>query len=272
MFNQTRTSTGRLSSSRPNLQNIPIRTALGKKIRRAFIADQDSSIIISADYSQIELRILAHLSEDKNLISAFKNDLDIHSFTASLIFAVSTDKVTPRMRAQAKTVNFGIIYGMSSYGLSKDLGIEKTKADQFIQAYFERYPGVKDLIEREIKLAKAQGFVTTLLKRRRYVPQIYSHDENVRQFAQRVAINTPIQGSASDLIKAAMIQINRDIKTQKLLSRMLLQVHDELVFSVPQKEFILAQDLIKDRMENVLKLKVPIKVSIKSGKNWLDLK
>ncbi len=271
-FNQTGTATGRLACSRPNLQNIPVRTNLGRVIRRAFIADRKTSLLLSADYSQIELRILAHLSGDKNLLSAFKEGLDIHVYTASLIFGVSQDQVTAQMRDAAKTVNFGIIYGMSAFGLSKDLGIDQNRAQEFIEAYFRRYTGVKNFIAYQIEKAKRQGFVTTLLKRRRYIPQIKSENENVRQFAQRVAINTPVQGSASDLIKAAMIEIYRDIKAKKLSTRMLLQVHDELVFAVPQEELEEAKALIKDRMENVIKLKVPIKVSIRTGKNWLEMK
>ena len=270
-FNQTGTSTGRLSSSRPNLQNIPIRTELGRKIRQGFITDRKRTILLSADYSQIELRILAHLSGDKDLISAFKEDLDIHVYTASLIFGVGPNKVTEQMRSAAKTVNFGIIYGMSAFGLSKDLGIKQNQAQEFIDAYFRRYPGVKKFIAHQIKEARTKGFVTTLLKRRRYIPEIKSPDENVRQFAQRVAINTPVQGSASDLIKAAMIEIYRKLKNQGLSARMLLQVHDELVFSVPEGELKEAERLIKENMENVFKLKVPTKVSIKTGKNWLQM-
>ncbi len=271
-FNQTGTATGRLSSSRPNLQNIPIKTELGKRIRQAFIAGGKGDLLLSADYSQIELRILAHLSGDRNLISAFKKDLDIHAYTASLIFGESPDKVTTRMRNTAKTVNFGIAYGMTPFGLSKDLGIGQSQAEEFIEAYFRRYPGVKRFIARQIEKAEKHGFVTTLLLRRRYIPQIKSEDENLRQFAQRVAINTPVQGSASDLIKAAMVEIDRTLKAQRLSTRMLLQVHDELVFALPQQELEKARTLIKGKMENVIRLKVPIKVILRTGKNWLDLK
>jgi DNA polymerase-1 len=271
-FNQTGTATGRLSSSQPNLQNIPIKTATGRKVRQIFLPDKLGNLLLSADYSQIELRILAHLSGDKNLISAFKEDLDIHAYTASLIFAESGDKISRQMRDTAKTVNFGITYGMSAYGLSKDLAIEINQAQEFIDAYFQRYPGVKSYINQQIKKAKKDGYVTTLMKRRRYIPQIKSSDENTRQFAQRVAINAPVQGSASDLIKAAMVQIHHSLKAQGLCTKMIIQVHDELVFSVPQKEWEEVKALIKDRMENVIKLKVPVKVSIKTGKNWLELK
>lgn len=271
-FNQTGTATGRLASRRPNLQNIPIKTNLGKKIRQAFIADKKANLLLSADYSQIELRMLAHLSGDKNLTSSFKEGSDIHRLTASLIFGQDQEKVSAQMRDAAKTVNFGIIYGMSAYGLSRDLRIKQEQAEEFIQAYFRRYPGVKKFIAHQIEQARAFGFVTTLLRRRRYIPQIKSQNEGLRQFAQRVAINAPVQGSASDLIKAAMIEIYRGIKTGKLSTRMLLQVHDELVFSVPQDELDQAEALIKDKMENAIRLKVPIKVSVKSGKNWLDMK
>jgi len=271
-FNQAGTSTGRLSSTRPNLQNIPIKTELGRKVRRGFVAQRKAIVLLSADYSQIELRILAHLSGDKDLTRAFKEELDIHAHTASLIFGAAADKVTTQMRGVAKTVNFGIIYGMSAYGLSRDLGIEQNRAAEFIEAYFKRYPGVKSYIARQIKKARDEGFVTTLLKRRRYISQINSPNETVRQFAQRAAINAPVQGSAADLIKAAMIEIARGLKAQGLATKMLLQVHDELVFAVPEKELQAARTLVKDKMENVIKLKVPIKVSIKVGKNWLEMK
>ena len=271
-FNQAGTATGRLSCSQPNLQNIPIKTKLGKMIRQAFIPGRKTNLLLSADYSQIELRIMAHLSGDKNLISAFKEDLDIHAYTASLIFGVSQESVTQQMRDTAKTVNFGISYGMSAFGLAKDLGIEQGQAQEFIEAYFQRYSGVRKYIDRQIKMAKGQGFVATLLKRRRYIPQIESPNENVRQFAQRIAINAPVQGSASDLIKAAMIEIYRELETEKLSTKMLLQVHDELVFSVPEEELEEVKSIVKDKMENVIELKVPIKVSIKVGKNWLELK
>jgi len=270
-FNQTGTSTGRLSSSRPNLQNIPVKTNSGRKIRQIFIPAEKGNLLLSVDYSQIELRILAHLADDKSLISAFKEDLDIHTYTASLIFGVSVDKVSAQMRATAKTVNFGIIYGMSAYGLSRDLGIGKDQAQEFIDAYFQRYPGVKNYLKAQVEKAEKEGYVSTLLKRRRYIPQIKSPDENVRRFAQRAAINAPVQGSASDLIKSAMIEIYRILKAKDLSARMIIQVHDELVFSLPQKELEVVKTIVKDKMENVLKLKVPIKVSLKAGKNWLKM-
>jgi DNA polymerase I len=271
-FNQTVTSTGRLSSSEPNLQNIPIKTEIGRKIRKAFIPKDKGSYIISADYSQIELRILAHLSKDKTLIQAFKEDLDIHKYTASLIFNVNEKDVTQEERSRAKTVNFGIVYGMSAYGLSKDLGIDVAQAQRFIDAYFERYPKVRQFIGDCIGEARENGFVTTLLNRRRYIPDINSDNINIRNFAERTAINTPIQGSAADLIKLAMIEIQQELKVRKLRALMILQVHDELVFDVPKPELDGLADLVKAKMENIMKLLVPVKVNVAVGKNWLELK
>lgn len=270
-FNQTGTATGRLSSTGPNLQNIPIKTKLGRGIRQIFIPSKDEHLLLSADYSQIELRVLAHLSGDRNLLSAFKKDLDIHAYTASLIFGVGPDKISREMRDTAKTVNFGIIYGMSPYGLSRDLDIKQSQAQEFIDAYFQRYPGVHSYINDQITKAERDGYVTTLMQRRRYIPEINSANESIRQFAQRVAINAPVQGSASDLIKAAMVAIYRSLKAQGLSVKMIIQVHDELVFCTPRKELEQATALIKEKMENVVKLKVPIKVSIKIGKNWLEM-
>jgi len=270
-FDQTGTETGRLSSRNPNLQNIPIRTELGRQIRKAFIPSDKNHIIVSADYSQIELRILAHLSQDKNLIRAFKEDEDIHQFTAGLIFDVKKDKVTREMRVAAKRVNFGIVYGMSAFGLSKDLGVSQPEAQEFIDKYFLRYPKVSEYMQSEIKKAEKEGFVLTLLNRRRYIPEIHSDNMSIRQFAQRQAINTPVQGSAADLIKLAMIQVQEKIDIEQLNSRMTITVHDELVFDVLEGEKARMVDLIKKEMESPLKLSVPIQVSIKAGQNWLEL-
>jgi len=270
-FNQTVTSTGRLSSSDPNLQNIPIKTEAGRRIRKAFVPKDSASYILSADYSQIDLRILAHLSKDETLVDAFKEDLDIHGHTASLIFGVEEKDVSDTQRSQAKTVNFGIIYGMSAYGLSRDLGIEVGKAQEFINSYFERYPKVKAFMEECIEKARAEGFVTTILNRRRYMPEINSENINIRNFAERTAINTPIQGSAADLIKVAMIEIQKDLEKNKFKSIMIMQVHDELVFEVPKAELKKLAGLVKDRMENIMKLSVPVKVNMSVGKNWLEL-
>jgi DNA polymerase-1 len=270
-FDQTGTETGRLSSSDPNLQNLPIKTELGSKIRRAVIVSNPDNMLLSADYSQIELRVLAHLSGDENLNSAFQSGDDIHRFTASLIYEKPQNEVTDAMRDVAKRVNFGIIYGMSSYGLSKDLGISQEEAEGFICAYFLRYPKVKDFMQAQIAKARKDGFVVTLLGRRRYIPQINSKNSSVRQFAERQAINTPVQGSAADLIKLAMINIQKEIERKDLDSKLILQVHDELVFEAPSRELDVVKDIIKRIMEGVIELSVPILVSIKIGKNWLDM-
>ncbi|MFH0763517.1 MAG: DNA polymerase I [Candidatus Omnitrophota bacterium] len=270
-FNQTVTATGRLSSSDPNLQNIPIKTEEGRKIRKAFIPSSKNNTLLSADYSQIELRILAHLSGDKQLAKAFKEGLDIHAYTASLVFGVNENDVTPEMRGMAKTVNFGIIYGMSPYGLSQSLGIGVDKAKEFIDAYFERYPDVRQYLEGLVVEARESGYVTTILGRRRYIPEINSQDMRIRQFAERTAINTPIQGSAADVIKIAMIAINENLAKHKLASLMTLQVHDELVLDVPKEELKDVYKIVKAGMENVMKLKVPIEAHIEIGKNWLEM-
>ncbi len=271
-FNQTGTETGRLSSYNPNLQNIPIRTEMGRRIRKAFVPSAQDRIIISADYSQIELRILAHLSKDENLLFAFQKDEDIHTFTAAQVFDVPEKDVTQEMRISAKRVNFGIIYGMSAFGLAKDLNISQGEAAEFIDRYFLRYPRVKDFMDAQIKECEANGYVTTLLHRRRYIPDIQSSSLSIRQFAQRQAINTPVQGTAADLIKLAMIRIYEAINKNDLRSKMIITVHDELVFDALQDEKDRLISLIKDHMEHTLTLDVPIKVSIKTGKNWLETK
>ncbi|NQT95181.1 MAG: DNA polymerase I [Candidatus Omnitrophica bacterium] len=269
-FNQTVTATGRLSSSEPNLQNIPIKTDIGKRIRKAFISSFKDGVILSADYSQIELRILAHLSGDKNLLDAFKRDIDIHTYTASLIFDCKESDVDEKMRSQAKTVNFGIVYGMSPYGLAKELGIAPDTAKVFIDAYFSRYPKVNEYMQETIAFAKENGYVLTMLNRRRYIPEINSNNQNIRMFAERTAINTPIQGSAADIIKMAMIHIDEELRKKKLIGNMVLQVHDELVFDLPKKELKEMTAIVKKGMEEVVKLKVPISVNISSAKNWME--
>jgi len=269
-FNQAVTATGRLSSSNPNLQNIPVKTEEGRKIRKAFIGEKNN-LIMSADYSQIELRILAHLSKDPELIAAFENDRDVHSHTASLVFGVDEKEVTPEMRANAKTVNFGIIYGISAFGLGKGLGINPGVAQQFIDSYFERYPAVRVYMEDKIEETRSTGYVTTLFNRRRYIPEINTGGMRERQQAERIAINTPVQGSAADLIKIAMINIHRSMKEKKLKSLMTLQVHDELVFEVPKSELEEMKELVKEKMEGAVKLLVPVKVSVKYGKNWMEM-
>lgn len=270
-FNQTVTATGRLSSSKPNLQNIPIKTEEGRRIRKAFVGG-DGRYIMSADYSQIELRILAHLSGDEELTDAFENNRDVHVHTASVIFDVEEKDVNPQMRASAKTVNFGIVYGISAYGLSRSLSTDLETAQRFIDSYFERYPRVKLYMEDRIEEARDMGYVTTLFNRRRYIPEIKTGSAKEQQQAERIAINTPVQGSAADLIKIAMIDIHNEMKKKNVTSMMMLQVHDELVFEVPEKELELMSSLIKNRMENAVKLKIPIRVTVKYGKNWLEMK
>lgn len=270
-FNQTGTETGRLSSANPNLQNIPAKTDIGSQIRRSIVSSGESSYLLSCDYSQVELRILAHLSGDKSLIRAFKDGKDIHRATASLIYSVDEKNVTEPMREVAKRINFGIVYGLSAWGLSRDLKIPVEEAQSFIDAYFTRYPQVKTYIEGQIKKAGEDGFVTTILGRRRYLPEIKSSNQAIRQLAERQAVNTPIQGSASDLIKLAMVDISGQIRKNSLQSRMLLQIHDELVFDVPENELGIFSGSVKNIMENVLKLDLPIKVSAKKGKNWLEM-
>ena len=271
-FNQTVTATGRLSSSEPNLQNIPIKTHLGSQIRRAFVPSSKKNKILSADYSQIELRILAHISADEDMIEAFKKGRDIHAHTASLIYQVKEEDVSSQMRSSAKTVNFGIIYGMSLYGLSRDLGISVEEAGVFIDAYFARYPKVKQYMQDTIEQARSDGFVSTIMNRRRWISYLDSSDLNMRQFAERAAINTPIQGSAADLIKIAMININKKLKAGNFKALMILQVHDELVFDAPNDELKDLAGLVKDLMENAVMLKVPLEASIKVGDNWLQTK
>ncbi|OPX24363.1 MAG: DNA polymerase I [Candidatus Latescibacteria bacterium 4484_107] len=269
-FNQTVTATGRLSSSDPNFQNIPIRTEIGRKIRRAFIAGDKDWLLLDADYSQIELRIMAHLSEDATLIEAFQKDEDIHTKTAVLVFDIPPESVEPELRARAKTINFGIIYGMGPYGLARRLDIGIPEAREFIEAYFAQYPGVKAYTDRMIAEAREQGYVTTMLGRRRYLPEILSSNRQMREFAERTAVNTPVQGTSADLIKRAMIHIHRRLGAEKLRAKMILQVHDELVFEVPKEELDHVKALVVAEMEGALKLSVPVKVDVGVGANWLE--
>jgi DNA polymerase-1 len=268
-YNQTVTATGRLSSSDPNLQNIPIRAEEGSRIRQAFIPEEGWAIV-SADYSQIELRILAHLSHDETLVEAFQKDEDIHARTASEIFGVPMDQVTPSMRREAKVINFGIIYGMSAYGLSQQLGSDPKIAQAYIDEYFKKYPKVQTYIENSLEEARQKGYVTTLLHRRRYFPDIQSPTTAIRQASERMAINSPLQGTAADIIKVAMIHIQNRIEELGLLIKMVMQVHDELVFEVPEEELQKALPMIQNEMETVMELSVPLRVSIHSGKNWAE--
>ena len=266
-YNQTVTATGRLSSSNPNLQNIPIRTLEGKRIRQAFIAAPDC-ILISADYSQIELRVLAHLSEDEALLEAFSSGEDIHSRTASDIFGVFPQMVNADMRRQAKVINFGILYGMSAFGLARELGVSLKIAQAYIDGYFQRYKKVRAYLNGIMEGARRDGFVCTLLNRRRYLPELKSKISSVRQFAERMAINTPIQGTAADLIKVAMVNIAHLLEEKNLSARLIMQVHDELVLEATMKEKEEVVKLVKKEMEEVIKLKVPLRVEIAAGKNW----
>jgi len=269
-FNQTRTATGRLSSSEPNLQNIPIRGELGKEIRTAFIAPPDSHLL-AGDYSQIDLRALAHLSQDKNLLSAFRQDEDIHAATAAQLFGVDASQVTPDMRRLAKTVNFGVIYGMSDYGLEQATELSREEAAQFIASYFEKYPGVKQYLESTKEQARKAGFVQTLLGRRRSIPEINSSNRQVREAAERMAINMPVQGTSADIIKVAMINLYREMGKRQLESKMLIQVHDELVFEVPEAELEEMRQLVPQAMSTAIELSVPLKVDIKTGNNWGEM-
>ena len=266
-FNQAVTATGRLSSSDPNLQNIPIRGEWGEKIRRAFVAEE-GALLLSADYSQIELRIMAHLSGDNNLKEAFFHGQDIHTRTAAEIFQISPENVTPSMRREAKVINFGVIYGMSHIGLSQELGITKEEAKKYIENYFQKYQGVKTYIDKILEKAREQGYVKTLSGRVRYLPEINSSSRVAREFAERVAINTPIQGTAADCIKKAMICIDRRIKDGKMDARMILQIHDELLFEVSKKELGSFLPLVKKEMEKAMQLDVPLKAKIGYGENW----
>ncbi|MBI4186437.1 MAG: DNA polymerase I [Chloroflexi bacterium] len=269
-FNQTRTATGRLSSSDPNLQNIPVRGELGKQLRQAFIAPP-GSVLVAGDYSQIDLRALAHLSQDPTLLSAFHRDEDIHAATAALLFGVDASRVTPDMRRLAKTVNFGVIYGMSDYGLEQATELSREEASRFIEAYFEKYPGVKQYLESTKRQARELGYVQTLLGRRRYIPEITSANRQVREAAERMAINMPVQGTSADIIKVAMVKLYREMEGRRLKSKLLLQVHDELIFEVPPEEFAEMRQLVPGVMSTALELSVPLKVDIKTGRNWGEM-
>jgi len=266
-FNQMVVATGRLSSSDPNLQNIPIRGEEGKKIREAFVAE-DGYLLLSSDYSQIELRVLAHLSQDPILIETFLKDEDIHTKVAVEVFGVSPNNVTPDMRRTAKVINFGIIYGMSGFGLSKELGISHSDAQDYIDAYLLRYKGVKEYMERVVEEARKNGYVRTLFGRIRYLPELKNSDNTIRQLGERAAMNTPIQGTAADIIKIAMINIFKRIKKENLCSRIIMQIHDELVLEVKEDEVESVEFIVKEEMEGAARLSVPLKVSIGKGKNW----
>jgi len=271
-FHQNVTATGRLSSSNPNLQNIPIRMEEGHRIRRVFVPHQPGNLILAADYSQIELRILAHMSGDPNLVSAFKQGQDIHTRTASEVFNVPVEQVTPDLRSRAKAVNFGIVYGISDFGLARDIKVSRAEAGKYIRSYFERYSGVKEFIDRKIKEGREKGYTTTLLNRRRYLPDILSNNRVTRAFGERTAINTPIQGSAADIIKLAMVRIYNELKSKHMATKMILQVHDELIFDAHPEELPVVKNMVKEYMENALQLDVPLVVDLKLGPNWYDVR
>ncbi|MCD7913999.1 MAG: DNA polymerase I [Tannerellaceae bacterium] len=269
-FNQTVTATGRLSSTNPNLQNIPIRNELGREIRRAFIPENEACVFFSADYSQIELRLMADLSNDKNMVDAFLSGEDIHTATAAKIYGIDIREVTPNMRRKAKTANFGIIYGISVFGLAERLNIPRGEAKELIDGYFKTYPGVKQYMNKSIEIAKEKGYVETLFKRKRYLPDINSHNAVVRGYAERNAINAPIQGTAADIIKVAMIRIFQRFETKKLKSKMILQVHDELNFNVYKDELETVKQIVVEEMEQAIHLRVPLIAEYGVGKNWLE--
>jgi DNA polymerase-1 len=271
-FNQAATATGRLSSSEPNLQNIPVKTEFGRSIRKAFIAGSPEGVLLAADYTQIELRILAHLSEDASLTQAFRDGRDVHRYTASLIYGIPESDVQSEQRYAMKAVNYGILYGMSAHGLSKELGVPHTEAQAIIEAYFSRYPDVRAYLEQQVAAARRDGYVQTMLGRRRYVPEVRSPDPVTRQLGERMAVNAPIQGSAADLIKRAMVQIAAAISPGLPASHMVLQVHDELIFETTRQELSALCGVVRRVMEQALPLSVPVTVTLKAGPNWLDLK
>mgnify|MGYP000512148483 FL=1 len=271
-FNQTVTTTGRLSSTEPNLQNIPIKYEMGREIRKVFIPKEKGDIILSCDYSQIELRVLAHMANDENMINAFKHHSDIHRKTASEVFNTPFEEVTPVMRSRAKAVNFGIIYGMSDFSLAQDLKISKKEAAEYMAIYFDRYPNIKSYLNETVEKAKEDGYVLTILNRRRFIPEIKSSNKIVKALGDRLAMNAPIQGSAADIIKIAMVKVYNRLNKEKLKSKLILQVHDELILNVKENEEEKVRALVKEEMENAVKLKVPMEVDINEGSTWYEAK
>lgn len=270
-FNQTETRTGRISSTEPNLQNIPVRTELGREMRRFFCA-REGMVLVDADYSQIELRVLAHIANDKNMIEAFKNNEDIHAITASQVFGIPLDMVTPIMRSRAKAVNFGIVYGIGAFSLAKDIGVSNKEASTYIKNYLAHYSGVDEYMKNVVEKAKQDGYVETMFGRRRYLPELTSGKHMLRAFGERVARNMPIQGTAADIIKIAMVKVNERIKKEGLRARLILQVHDELIVEAPQDESIIVAKLLQEEMENAVKLDVPLTADATIGKTWYDAK
>jgi len=271
-FNQTVTTTGRLSSTEPNLQNIPIKYEMGREIRKVFIPNEPGDILLSCDYSQIELRVLAHMSQDENMIDAFKHHSDIHTKTASEVFKVPVEEVTSLMRSRAKAVNFGIIYGMSDFSLAKDLKITKKEASEYMNIYFERYPRIKLYLDEIIEEAAREGYVSTIFNRRRFIPEIKASNKIVKALGERLAMNAPIQGSAADIIKIAMVNVYNRLKKEQLKSSLILQVHDELILNVKPDEEEEVRNLVKEEMERALKLHVPLEVDVNEGATWYEAK
>ncbi len=271
-FNQTVTVTGRISSTEPNLQNIPVKLEMGRKIRKVFVPENDEYLLSDGDYSQIELRVLAHITGDENMIAAFTNNEDIHTSTASKVFNIPKDQVTPYMRSSAKAVNFGIVYGIGDFSLSKDLGITRKEARKYIDDYLGQYPKVKQYMHDIVVQGKEMGFVSTIYNRRRYLPELKSSNFNIRSFGERIAMNTPIQGSAADIIKIAMVKVYKALKDRNLKSRLILQVHDELIIETRKDEQKEVEELLKNCMETVASLKVPLTVEVNSGESWYDVK
>jgi DNA polymerase-1 len=270
-FNQTIAATGRISSTDPNLQNIPIRMELGRQIRKVFIPKEDH-VFLDADYSQIELRVLAHMSEDERLINAYKEAKDIHRITASEVFHIPFEEVTSAQRSSAKAVNFGIVYGISSFGLGQDLGISRKEAEQYIAKYFETYPKVKEYLDRLVADAKELGYSSTLFGRRRPIPELTSSNFMQRSFGERVAMNSPIQGTAADIIKIAMVKVNRRLKEEQLRSRLILQIHDELLVEAHKDEVVQVSKIMIEEMQGAAELSVVLEAEVKEGSNWFEAK
>ena len=271
-FNQAVTATGRISSTEPNLQNIPVRYASGRNIRKAFLAEKDDHVLVNADYSQIELRILAHLSKDETLISSFRNNEDIHARTAAEVFGEDIKNVSSAQRSKAKAVNFGIVYGISDFGLAKNIHSTRKEAAEFMEKYFEKYPKVKEYLSSSVQKAKQCGYAETILGRKREIPQLRAQNFNVRSFGERVAMNAPIQGSAADVIKLAMLKVHQKLEENKHLGKLILQVHDELIIEVHKDYAEECKHMLSSVMESVLELSVPLTTDVNSGRTWFELK
>uniref|UniRef100_UPI003FEE29C4 DNA polymerase n=1 Tax=Candidatus Fimivicinus sp. TaxID=3056640 RepID=UPI003FEE29C4 len=270
-LNQTETRTGRISSTEPNLQNIPVRQDLGREMRRFFRA-KEGCVLVDADYSQIELRVLAHMADDPAMIEAFNSEADIHTITASQVFNMPPEMVTPLMRSRAKAVNFGIVYGIGAFSLAKDIGVTRKEADQYIKGYLAHYSGVQKYMERVVREAKEQGYVSTLFGRRRYLPELTASNANLRAFGERVARNMPIQGTAADIIKIAMVKVDERLRRENLKARLIMQVHDELIVEAPEAEAERAALILDEEMEGACEMRVRLKADVHQGKTWYDAK